>query len=175
MAAPRVPGPVYIRFTSTRVPIVTTDMTPFTVGQAAIFRQGDDATVLACGVLVHEAMKAARSLEDERIGVRVVNCHTIKPLDRAMVNRVAVETGAIVTVEEGSTIGGLGGAVAEALAQTVRPTPMKIVGIEDRFGESGEHEQLLAYFGLTAREIASAVREVLSRKRAIASGVATEG
>jgi transketolase len=168
VAAARIPGPIYLRFAAARVPIVTTEITPFTVGQAAVFRQGDDATILACGVLVYESLKAARKLEDEGIGVRVVNCHTVKPLDRAIVNRAAVETGALVTVEEGSTIGGLGGAVAEALAQSVRPTPIKIIGIEDRFGESGEHQQLLSYFGLTAREIAAAVREVLSRKRGIA-------
>jgi transketolase len=170
VAAARIPGPVYIRFAAARVPIVTTDITPFTAGQAAVYRQGDDATILACGVLVYESLRAARKLEDEGLGVRVVNCHTVKPLDRAIVNRAAVETGALVTAEEGSTIGGLGGAVAEALAQSVRPTPIKIVGIEDRFGESGEHEQLLQHFGLTAREIASAVREVMSRKRSIAEG-----
>ncbi len=164
LAAARIPGPVYVRFAAARVPIITTDLTPFTVGQAGVYRQGDDATILACGVMVYEALKAARKLEDERIGVRVVNCHTIKPLDRAIINRAAVETGALVTAEEGSTIGGLGGAVAEALAQTVRPTPIRIVGIEDRFGESGKHEQLLKHFGLTARDIAAAVREVLSRK-----------
>lgn len=164
VAAARIPGPVYVRFAASRVPIVTTEITPFTVGQAAVYRQGDDATVLACGVLVYEALKAARLLEDEGIGVRVVNCHTIKPLDRAIVSRAAIETGALVTAEEGSTIGGLGGAAAEALAQTSRPTPIRIVGIEDRFGESGTHEQLLSHFGLTARGIASAVREVLTRK-----------
>jgi transketolase len=169
MAAARIPGPVYVRFAASRVPIVTTEITPFTVGQAAVYRQGDDATVLACGVLVYEALKAARLLEDDGIGVRVVNCHTIKPLDRAIVSRAAIETGALVTAEEGSTIGGLGGAAAEALAQTSRPTPIRIVGIEDRFGESGTHEQLLAHFGLTARGIASAVREVMSRKGPSAS------
>ncbi|MBD3348891.1 MAG: transketolase family protein [Candidatus Eisenbacteria bacterium] len=168
IAAARIPGPVYIRFASARVPIVTTDMTPFTVGQAAVYKQGGDATVLACGVMVYEALKAARSLEDEGLSVRVINCHTIKPLDRAIVNRAAVETGALVTAEEGSTVGGLGGAVSEALAQSVRPTPIRIVGIEDRFGESGRHEQLLAHFGLTARDIAAAVREVHSRKRGAA-------
>lgn len=165
VAAARIPGPVYARFAAARVPIITTDMTPFTAGQAAVYRQGDDATVLACGVLVYEALKAARVLEDDGISVRVVNCHTIKPLDRAIVSRAAIETGALVTAEEGSTIGGLGGAAAEALAQASRPTPIRIVGIEDRFGESGTHEQLLSHFGLTARGIASAVREVLSRKR----------
>ncbi len=168
MAAARIPGPVYIRFAAARVPIVTTDITPFTAGQAAVYRQGDDATILGCGVMVYESLKAARILEEEGIGVRIVNCHTIKPLDRAIVNRAAVETGALVTAEEGSTVGGLGGSVAEALAQSVRPTPIRIVGIEDRFGESGEHAQLLSHFGLTSREIAGAVREVLSRKRAVA-------
>jgi transketolase len=173
VAAARIPGPVYVRFATARTPIVTTDMTPFTVGQGAVYRQGEDATVMASGVMVYEALKAARQLEDGGLSVRVVNCHTIKPLDRAIVNRAAVETGALVTAEEGSTIGGLGGAVAEALAQSGRPTPLRIVGIEDRFGESGEHEQLLAHFGLTAREIAASVRDVVARKRAIAAGDVT--
>ena len=173
MAAARIPGPVYIRFAAARVPIITTDITPFTAGQAAVYRQGDDATILGCGVMVYESLKAARVLEEEGVGVRIVNCHTIKPLDRAIVNRAAVETGALVTAEEGSTVGGLGGSVAEALAQSVRPTPIRIVGIEDRFGESGEHGQLLSHFGLTAREIAGAVREVLSRKRTIAEQAGT--
>jgi transketolase len=166
VAAARLPGPVYVRFASARVPIITTDMTPFTVGQAGIFRQGDDVAVLACGVVVYESLKAARQLEDEGLSVRVINCHTVKPLDRALVNRAAVETGALLTVEEGSTVGGLGGSVAEALAQSSRPTPLRIVGIEDRFGESGEHEELLSHFGLTSRGIAQGVREVVSRKTA---------
>jgi len=165
VAAARIPGPVYLRFAAARTPIITTNMTPFIAGQAEVYRQGDDVAVLACGVLVYEALKAARTLEDAGLGVRVVNCHTIKPLDLAMVNRAALETGALVTVEEGSKVGGLGGAVAEALAQSSRPTPMKIVGVEDRFGESGEHEELLGHFGLTSRGIAAAVREVLSRKQ----------
>lgn len=164
MAAARMPGPVYVRFASARVPVITTSMTPFTVGQSEFYRLGDDVTVLACGVMVYEALKAARTLEDEGLGVRVANCHTIKPLDRAIVNRASVETGALVTAEEGSTVGGLGGAVAEALALTGRATPLKIVGIEDRFGESGEHEQLLSHFGLTSRRLATAIREVVSRK-----------
>jgi transketolase len=165
VAAARVPGPVYLRFACARVPIVTTDMTPFTVGQGAVFRQGDDVTVLATGVMVYQALKAARGFEDAGVGVRVVNCHTVKPLDRAIVSRAAVETGALVTAEEGTTIGGLGGAVAETLAQIGRPTPLKILGVEDRFGESAEHEQLIAHFGLMPHDVAQAVREVLSRKR----------
>ena len=170
LAAARIPGPVYVRYATSRTPVVTTDMTPFAIGQGAVYRQGEDATVMACGVMVYEALRAARQLEDQKLSVRVVSCPTVKPLDRAIVNRAAVETGAIVTVEEGSTIGGLGGAVAEALAQSARPTPMRIMGIEDRFGESGEHEQLLGYFGLTAREIGASVREVVTRKKAIAAG-----
>ena len=93
IAASRIPGPVYLRFASARVPVVTTDMTPFTMGQAEVYRQGDDVSVLACGVLVYEAMKAARKLEDEGTSVRVINCHTVKPLDRAMVSRAAEYVG----------------------------------------------------------------------------------
>ncbi|MBM3308456.1 MAG: transketolase family protein [Candidatus Eisenbacteria bacterium] len=175
VAAARIPGPVYVRFATSRTPVVTTDMTPFTVGQGAVYRQGEDATVMACGVMVYEALRAARQLEDGGLSVRVVNCPTIKPLDRAIVNRAAVETGALVTAEEGSTIGGLGGAVAEALAQSPRPSPLRIMGIEDRFGESGDHEQLLSHFGLSAREIVSSVKDVVARKRAIAAGTDAGG
>ncbi|MBD3367609.1 MAG: transketolase family protein [Candidatus Eisenbacteria bacterium] len=164
VAAARIPGPVYMRMAATRVPVVTTDLTPFIVGQGSVYRQGQDVTVIACGVMVYEAMKAARTLEDTGISVRVINCHTIKPLDRAIVGRAAAETSAIVTVEEGSIIGGLGGAVAEALTHTERPTPIRIIGVGDRFGVSGEHEQLLAHFGLKARDIAQAVRDVLKKR-----------
>lgn len=174
VAAARVPGPVYIRFAAARVPVLTTDMTPFSVGQAEIFRQGDDVTVLACGVMVYEALRAAHSLEDEGISVRVVNCHTVKPFDRTVVNRATAETGALVTAEEGSIVGGLGGAVAEALAQSSRPALLRIVGIKDRFGESGEHEELLSHFGLTSRGVAAAVREVITKKAA-RSGSAESG
>ncbi len=164
VAAARVPGPVYMRMAATRVPVITTDLTPFIVGQGSVYRQGQDVTVVACGVMVYEAMKAARTLEDEGISVRVVNCHTIKPLDRAIMNRAAAETSAVVTVEEGSVIGGLGGAVAEALSEAERPTPIRIIGVGDRFGVSGEHDQLLTHFGLKARDIATAVRGVARRK-----------
>ncbi len=165
IAASRIPGPVYLRFAAARVPIITTDITPFTVGKSEVYRRGDDVSIFACGVVVYEAMKASRMLEDNGIGARVINCHTIKPLDRAIISRASVETGALVTVEEGASIGGLGGACAEALAQTGRATPLKIVAIDDRFGESGEHEELLNTFGLTARGISAAVREVISRKK----------
>jgi transketolase len=161
IAAARTPGPVYMRMAATRVPIITTDMTPFIVGQAGVYRQGDGVTVIACGVVVYEALRAARMVEDQGISVRVVNCHTIKPLDRAIVSRAAAETAAIVTVEEGSVIGGLGGAVAEALSQAERPAPIRILGTNDRFGVSGEYEQLLSHFGLKARDIATAVRELV--------------
>jgi transketolase len=170
LASARIPGPVYIRFAAARTPIITTAITPFTVGEAEVYRQGDDVSVLASGVMVYEALKAARMLEDEGLGVRVINCHTVKPLDRAMVNRASVETGALVTAEEGSRVGGLGGAVAEALAQMGRPTPMRIVGVDDRFGESGEHQELLAHFGLTSRGIASAIRDVVLHKQMSVTG-----
>ena len=133
------------------------------IGKGIIMRPGTDATIIATGIMVHHAIVAADQLSGEGIKARVVNMHTIKPLDRELIIRCAGETGAIVTAEEHSIVGGLGGAVAEVLGEN-KPVPMARVGMKDMFGESGKPEELLEKYGLTSKDISSAVRNVIKRK-----------
>ena len=123
-----------------------------------------DLTIIATGTMVHEAMDAAKMLAEENIRACVLNIHTIKPIDKECIIKVAKETGAIVTVEEHSIYGGLGGAVAEILAEKY-PVPMKIMGVNDEFGESGEYDELLEKYGLTARNIVKSAKELLEMRR----------
>ena len=156
-------GPVYFRLCRNEVPqIFTADYQP-EIGQGIILMDGKDATIIACGVMVALAIQAAQVLAGEGVSARVVEMHTIKPLDAALVDRCARETGAIVTAEEHSMIGGLGGAVAERLVRT-RPVPMEPVGIADTFAECGPYQDLLEKYGLSVDGIAGAVRRVLARK-----------
>ncbi|MGI6037434.1 MAG: transketolase family protein [Limnochordia bacterium] len=164
LAAAAIDGPVYLRFGREAVPVVTDEATPFTVGKANLCRQGKDVTVIANGPLVYEALVAAENLAEEGIDVRVINMHTVKPLDGEMILQAAQETGAIVTAEEHQIYGGLGGAVAELLAQK-HPTPMELVGIRDTFGESGKPEELMGKYGLTSSHVVEAIRRVLARKK----------
>jgi len=127
-------------------------------------RQGDSATIIACGLMVEKALAAAEELQKENINCRVVNMHTIKPIDKELIIKCAQETGAIVTAEEHSIIGGLGGAVAEVLGENC-PVPQARVGVKDMFGESGQPEELLVKYGLTAGDIAAAARNVIKRKK----------
>ncbi len=163
LAAAALAGPTYLRFAREKSPIFTTEKTPFKFGRAETFRFGSDLTILACGPLVYEAIKAAEYLSKKGIEARVLNIHTIKPLDEKAIIQAAKETGAIVTVEEAQGAGGLGGGVAETLGRTV-PTPLEIVGMPDRFGESGEPPELLEGFGLTAPFIAMAALRAFKRK-----------
>ncbi len=127
-------------------------------------REGNDATVIACGLMVHESLRAAEMLERENIRVRVLNMHTIKPIDREAIVTAAEQTGAVVTAEEHQIHGGLGGAVAEVLGRTV-PVPMEMIAVHDTFGESGTPEELLAKYHLKDVDIAQAVRKVIERKK----------
>lgn len=156
-------GPVYMRFGREKVPVVTTEKTPFKIGQADTYRDGGDVTVIACGSLVYEALVAAEALSADGIDCRVINCHTVKPIDEETIIRAAGETGAIVTAEEHQVHGGLGSAVAEVLSRH-RPAPVEYVAMMDRFGESGEPGELMKKFGLDADGIKSSVRTVLERK-----------
>ncbi len=156
-------GPAYFRFGRERTPIFTTPETPFELGRAQVLRHGSDLTIVACGPLVLEALKAARTLAAEGIEARVLNCHTIKPLDVEALVAAARETGALVTVEEHQIHGGLGSAVAEALALH-HPAPMEMVAMPDSFGESGRAEELLEKWGLTAPAIVERARRVLRRR-----------
>jgi len=164
VAAGRMDKPAYIRFARDKSPIVTTDKTPFTIGKAEVFREGTDVAIVACGILVYQALLAAKQLEADNISAAVINCHTIKPLDAETITNAAKTTGAVVTVEEHQIAGGLGGAVAECLAENY-PVPMKRVGIVDTFGESGSPDELLSKFGLTSANIVKSVKDVLKAKK----------
>ena len=163
IAAAKIKGPVYVRFAREKSPVFTTSSTPFKVGKAEVFRKGKDVSIVACGPLVYEALKAAEELKKNKIDVRVINCHTIKPIDKQTLIKAARETKAIVTVEEHQIAGGLGSAVAEVLSES-RPVPIERIGIKDRFGESGPPEKLLNHFGLTTPHIVKAVQRIIKKK-----------
>ncbi len=158
--AARVPGPFYIRLSRPSVPTVYSPTADLEVGKAKVLREGSDLTIIACGLMVNEAAEAAEALSKERISAEVVDSHTIKPFDAQTVIKSAKKTGAIVTAEEHNVLGGLGGAVAEAVSEA-HPVPIVRVGIHDTFGESGEHLELMAKYGLTSREIAQAARTIV--------------
>ena len=162
-AIARINKPCYLRLSRDKVPVITTESTPFEIGKAEIFHEGNDVTIIATGQMVYKALQVAKELQLHKISVRVINCHTIKPLDNKTILQAAEETGAIITVEEHQITGGLGGAVAELLSQNF-PVPLKIIGVEDRFGESGEPNELLEKFGLTKEAIIKAVTQVLRMK-----------
>jgi len=143
--------------------VVTTAESPFEFGKATQFRDGGDITFIACGVMVYEALVAAEQLAREGIDARVLNMHTLKPLDEAAIIRAARETGAIVTAEEHQINGGLGGAVAEVVVRNF-PVPVEMVAVEDRFGQSGKPDELMAAFGLKSRNIVEKAHKVLGRK-----------
>jgi len=158
-------GPVYMRTGRSPSENVYGPDHRFEIGKGHVLRDGSDVTLIACGVEVARARDAAILLEAEGISARVVNMATIKPIDVALVARCARETGAIVTAEDHNIYGGLGSAVAEALAQT-HPCPVEFVGVNDVFGESGEPQELAEHFRLTAPFIAAAARRAMARKRA---------
>jgi transketolase len=157
-------GPVYMRTGRSPAKRIFDETHVFEIGKGQIIRKGGDVTLIACGVEVSRAIEAAESLAQRGIDARVVNMATIKPIDADLVERCAKETGAIVTAEDHNILGGLGGAVAEAAAQT-SPCPIEFVGVRDRFGASGEPEELAAHYGIDATAIAAAAEKVVSRKR----------
>ncbi len=150
-------GPFYIRLSRPNVPNIYDSTADLEVGKAKVLRQGSDITLMACGIMVNEAIEAADSLAKDRISAEVLDCHTVKPLDTNAILKSARKTGAIVTAEEHSILGGLGGGVAEAVSET-HPVPIARIGVRDTFGESGEHQELMAKYGLTSKEIASAAK-----------------
>lgn len=161
-----IDGPVYFRLSRADMPIIFDEDYNFEVGKGVILREGKDATIVATGLMVHKALEAAELLKQDNISARVVNLHTIKPIDKELLVKCAKETGAVVTAEEHSIYGGLYGAVSEVLSKEY-PVPMSAVGIEDTFTESGDYEQLLSKYGLTAENIANKVREILKRSIAM--------
>jgi transketolase len=164
-AAAAYKGPVYVRLGRNKVPTIFPPEHRFEIGKGCEMRGGVDFTFVTTGLMTAPAIAAAEILAAEGISARVVHIATIKPLDQEIILTAARETGAIVTAEEHSIIGGLGGAVAELLGEE-HPVPVKRVGVRDRFGTSGKAEELLKYFGLTPEDLAEAGREVLARKRA---------
>lgn len=162
-AAAAYQGPVYIRLGREPVAVIFDESYRPEIGKAVRLRDGRSATIIATGIMVEKALAAADILEEKGINVRVINIHTLKPLDAAELIKAAQETGAIVTAEEHSVIGGLAGAVAEVLAQNY-PVPMEFIGVQDRFGQSGKPAELLAEYGLSVENIIIAVEKVIARK-----------
>jgi transketolase len=156
-------GPAYIRFGREATPVFTTEETPFQIGRAEIFREGTDVAIIACGPMVWEALVAAETLAAEGIEARVINLHTIKPLDTETIANAARDCGAIVTAEEAQIIGGMGSAVAQVVVKN-HPVPMEFVGVTDTFGGSGTPAELMETFGLTHTTITESVRKVLRRR-----------
>jgi transketolase len=159
-AAVEYEGPVYLRLGRAKVPTIFDSNYKFEIGKGVIVHPGDDVTVIACGIMVSIAIEAAKELAHQGISVRVINMPSIKPIDRELIIAAAHETRGIVTAEEHSIIGGLGGAVAEVVSESV-PTLVKRVGMMDTFGESGKPEQLLVKYGLTKENIISKIREIV--------------
>jgi transketolase len=156
-------GPVYIRFGREAVPDFTMENQGFTIGKGQLLKNGTDLTLFATGHMVWEALLAAEELTRQGISARVINIHTIKPIDEEIIIKAAKETGAIVTAEEHQIFGGFGSAVAEVVVKHC-PVPVEMVGMEDSFGESGQPDELMKKYGLTAGNIFKAARQVLTRK-----------
>jgi transketolase len=156
-------GPVYIRLGKTEVPEVIDPRSSLRIGEAVILREGEDVTVFVTGIMLARALEAAEKASRAGIRARVVNIHTIKPIDRAVIVGAARQTGAVVTVEEHSVIGGLGSAVAEVLAEEY-PVLTRMIGVRDVFGESGSDDELYEKHGLTALNIERVIHEVMNKK-----------
>ena len=163
-AMAQIRGPVFLRAGRMKAPIVYQPDQAFTVGKMIELTEGNDVAILATGLLLAEAIRAQEALESEGIAARVIDVHTIKPLDRETIARAAAETGAIVVAEEHLVDGGLGVRVAQVVAET-RPCLMEFVGIQNTYAESGTPEELLDKYGLVSRDVVAAVRRVLARKK----------
>lgn len=162
-AAAELNGPVYLRLSRAAAPVIFDDSYKFEIGKGVTVVDGSDVTLIGTGYMVQKSMDAAELLKAEGIKARVIDMHTIKPIDRELVVKCAQETGAIVTAEEHSIYGGLGSAVAEVLAEEC-PVPMGFIGT-DGFGESGDYEQLLSKYNLDGKAIAAKAKEVLAKKK----------
>lgn len=156
-------GPVYLRFGRLGVPVIYGDDYKFELGKGVTLKDGSDVTIFATGLMVEASLSAAEALSEQEISTRVVNIHTIKPIDREIIVNAARETGAVVTCEEHNIIGGLGSAVAEVLCEEY-PVPMVRVGVKDCFGKSGVPAQLLKDYGLTAEDVAEAAKKAMAKK-----------
>lgn len=159
-------GPVYFRTGRPAVDCVTEQAEGyhFEIGKGVTLKDGADVTIIGCGLMVQESLKAAKLLADEGISARVIDMHTIKPIDRDLILKAAKETGAIVTAEEHNVIGGLGAAVAEVLVQSDARVPQEFVGVHDVFGHSGHPYDLLRKYGLSPEDVAVAAKKAIARK-----------
>jgi len=158
-----IPGPFYMRMGRSEVPDVLEPGTPWHLGRASTLTEGSDVSIVAIGIMVGEALKAAETLKEDNISARVINMSSIKPIDKDTIIRAARDTGAIVTAEEHTIIGGLGSAVCEVVAEEYR-VPVKRVGIRDVFGQSGEVEELMHAYGLTADNLVKTAKDVMKHR-----------
>ena len=157
-------GPVYIRLGRSKVPTIFNEEDyVFEIGKGAQLKEGNDVTIIATGIMLSKALEASEDLKSEGISARVINIHTLKPIDEKIIIDAAKETGCIVTAEEHNIIGGLGSAVSEVLSENY-PAPLKRVGVQDTFGESGTGDALLEKYGLTSEKIVEAAKEVIRKK-----------
>ena len=156
-------GPVYLRLSRAEVPTIFDDRYKFKLGKGVQLTEGNDVTIIATGYMVQKSLEAAEQLKEKGINAKVVNIHTIKPIDRELIIRCAKETGAIITVEEHAIYGGLGSAVAEVLIKEYL-VPMEIIGVQDTFTETGAYELLLNKYGLCTENIINTVQKVIKRK-----------
>ena len=165
IALAKMEGPAYLRLAREKTPVMTTDKSPFEIGRTEVFWESKDpeVAIIACGALVYNALVAARELEEDGTHTIVLNNHTVKPMDEEAIYAVAKKTGAVVTVEEHQIAGGMGSAVAEILSQK-HPVPIEFVGVHDKFGQSGEPDELIKHYGMDKDAIVKAVKKVISRK-----------
>lgn len=163
-AVVRHKGPVYVRLARSKFPVIYDEDYQFQIGKSDMLRDGTQATIIAIGIMVSQSLKAAEQLCEQGIDVRVINMSTIKPIDAKAIHRAALDTGAIVTAEEHSIIGGLGSAVAEVVGESDLPCPIKRVGTMDCFGVSGKPEELLEKFCLGVKDIIKATKDIIKRK-----------
>ena len=160
LEAAKFNGPMYVRLGRSGVPTLFNEDYKFEIGKGTVLREGNDATIIACGIMVNEAVIAHEELKSEGINVRVINMSTIKPIDKELIIKAAKETKAIITAEEHSVVGGLGSAVSEVVSEEC-PVIVKKVGVNDVFGESGTPAELLEKHGLTAKNLVKIVKETL--------------
>ena len=161
--ASKTPGPFYIRLSRPNVPNVYSSAPDLEIGRAKLLRGGSDISLIACGIMVSEALGAAEELSKEGISAAVIDSHTVKPIDVETILNMAKKTGAIVTAEEQNILGGLGSAVAEVVTESY-PVHVERIGVRDTFGESGEHEELMTKYGLTSQEIVYRAKRLITAR-----------
>jgi len=164
IAISKFDGPCYLRFGRPKVPVFTTEDQDFQIGKAQVLAEGSDVSIIACGHLVWKSIEAARILKEKGIEAEVINMHTIKPLDEEAILKSVQKTGCVVSAEEHQRNGGLGGSIAQVLAQH-HPAPMEMVAVNDSFGESGKPEELMTKYGINTINIVEAAEKVVNRKK----------